>query len=436
MKHMTLPTDISTEHATNTQHLRHTGRLVGLDLARAIAIFGMFWAHVSPWEEHTGLAYVLNELPSGRSALLFALLAGISLAILTGRNIPYSGTDMLVAKLRIVGRAIGLFAIAALLELLEHPIAIILGFYALWFLIGLFFVRKTAKFLLIFGFASAVIGSTTAIVLQTLAFHFSVVGGYAANELMMSGFVTGMYPGLSYLPVVIVGMGIGRLEVRTVKQQLRWLIAGVLLASISYATSWGLTAIQPPVTPPLDQAQPLTAQQEASSLRDYYSTQLDIIDQLLPKTTTLTTEEFWQLMSTLDTSSLSTTTDVAEETHLTFSAAQFITAEAHSNTPFEILGGIGVGIAIVMACMMLTQIPLAQFLLRPVIAAGAMPLTIYSAHIVAFAMTGEYFSYAGLVGVVWLVLPALVFAPLWLWKFKRGPLEWLLYRLSAAIARA
>lgn len=432
---MTLPTDTSTEHDTNTQYLRHTGRLIGLDLARAIAIFGMFWAHVSPWEEQTGLAYVINELPSGRSALLFALLAGISLAILTGRNIPYSGTDMLIAKLRIVGRAIGLFAIAALLELLDHPVAIILGFYALWFLIGLFFVRKTARFLLFFGFSFAVIGATVAIVLQTLAFHFSFVGGYAANELLMSGFVTGMYPGLSYLPVVIVGMGIGRLDLHATRQQLRWLIVGVMLASISYTTSWGLTAIQPPATPPLEQTQPLTAQQEASSLHDYYSAQLDILDQLLPKTATLTTEEFWQLMSSMDTSSMSTTTDIAKETSLTFSAAQFITAEAHSNTPFEILGGIGVGIAIVMGCMMLTQIPLAQFLLHPAIAAGAMPLTIYSAHIVAFALTGEYFSYAGLVGVLWLVLPALVFAPLWLWKFNRGPLEWLLYRLSAVIAR-
>ena len=105
---MTVPLETPLKEV-DSNLIRQTGRLIGLDLARAVAIFGMFWAHVSPTEETTGFLGILNEIPHGRSALLFALLAGISLALLTGRNIPYTGANMLAAKLRIVGRAIGLW---------------------------------------------------------------------------------------------------------------------------------------------------------------------------------------------------------------------------------------------------------------------------------------------------------------------------------------
>lgn len=432
---MTVPLETPLKEV-DSNLIRQTGRLIGLDLARAVAIFGMFWAHVSPTEETTRFLGILNEIPHGRSALLFALLAGISLALLTGRNIPYTGANMLAAKLRIVGRAIGLFVIAALLELLDHPIAVILGFYALWFLIGLFFVRWSARCLLLCGFGLALVGPTIAIVLQTVYYHFSTVGGYAPNDLINSGFITGMYPGLAYMSMVLVGMGMGRLDFSHVQRQLRWLVAGMLLASISYATSWALTAaFDTPTDPQLEKIQSLTAPEEASSLRDFYSSQLDIVNQLLPKTQTLSTEEFWQLFAAMGTFDSSTTAEV-EDDGITFTISEFVTAEPHTNTTFEILGGIGVGIAVIMVCMMLTRLSIARIILWPVIAAGSMPLTIYSAHIVAFGINTDFFQSNGIAGLAWLIAPALLFAPLWLWKFKRGPLEWCLYRLSTVLARS
>ena len=80
-----------------------TTRLVGVDAARAIAIAGMMWVHTGGGEYDT----FLTEIPSGNSSLLFALIAGVSLGLVTRRDIPLAEK-----KLRLVGRAMGLFVVS------------------------------------------------------------------------------------------------------------------------------------------------------------------------------------------------------------------------------------------------------------------------------------------------------------------------------------
>ncbi len=420
-----------TDSLTKTPPIRYAGRLVGLDLARAIAVMGMFWAHVTEIESDNSFLQFLTEIPDGRSALLFALLAGISLAILTGRNQPYTGDDMLVAKLRIVGRAIGLFAIAAFLNLFNQPVAIILGFYAVWFLFGLFFVGKRAKFLLIFGLGWTLIGPNVGIALQSSLFQYSYSNGYAPNDLVISAFITGMYPGFSYLSMVFLGMGLGRLDLTRLRVQISGLVLGVLLAVTGYGLSWiAMQFVSQPEEVIIDTQLP-TAEEEAIGLRDLYRAQLEAVERLLPKTPSLTTEEFWSLFA--DTTQVEP--DLYEEPEVTsiFAAHEFFTAEPHSNTMFEILGGIGVGLIVIMGCLLITQNNLVRILLRPVIAMGAMPLTVYTAHVVALGVNEFFFQQENGWGFAYLVIPAMIFAPLWLWKFQRGPLEWCLNRLSAAL---
>src|SRR5688500_16087431 len=59
-------------------------RLGGVDLARGLAVFGMFAAHVGPDPRDGGLIGPLMQLTHGRSSVLFAALAGLSLALITG----------------------------------------------------------------------------------------------------------------------------------------------------------------------------------------------------------------------------------------------------------------------------------------------------------------------------------------------------------------
>ncbi|MET9872774.1 hypothetical protein ABZZ16_43075, partial [Streptomyces sp. NPDC006386] len=58
------------------------GRLVGVDLARALAVFGMYVVHIGPPLSATsGVAGWIRYLADGHSSVLFATLAGFSLML-------------------------------------------------------------------------------------------------------------------------------------------------------------------------------------------------------------------------------------------------------------------------------------------------------------------------------------------------------------------
>ena len=60
-------------------------RLVGIDAARGLALAGMMATHLLPaWNETTGDATLNWILFPGNAAALFALLAGVGLALSTG----------------------------------------------------------------------------------------------------------------------------------------------------------------------------------------------------------------------------------------------------------------------------------------------------------------------------------------------------------------
>ena len=59
-------------------------RFAGVDAARGLAIVGMLWAH-------TAADGTRQSLADGRSAVLFATLAGCSIGLLTGGARPRTG---------------------------------------------------------------------------------------------------------------------------------------------------------------------------------------------------------------------------------------------------------------------------------------------------------------------------------------------------------
>src|SRR6478672_13564809 len=79
---------------------RQPGRLRGIDAARGLALLGMMATHVLPtfgsdaqltptW---VGLVF------SGRAAALFAVLAGVGLALSTGKERPLQGSELSAAR--------------------------------------------------------------------------------------------------------------------------------------------------------------------------------------------------------------------------------------------------------------------------------------------------------------------------------------------------
>ena len=57
------------------------GRVVGVDAARGLALLGMVSVHVLPATDGDGGESLAYAVASGRSAALFAVLAGVGLAL-------------------------------------------------------------------------------------------------------------------------------------------------------------------------------------------------------------------------------------------------------------------------------------------------------------------------------------------------------------------
>jgi uncharacterized membrane protein YeiB len=94
------------------------GRLVGLDLARALAVFGMYIVHIAPMDSPQGsVGSWVYFLAEGRSSALFATLAGFSLMLIAGRREPKTGLVGRQAKARIAIRAVILLALGTVLAM-------------------------------------------------------------------------------------------------------------------------------------------------------------------------------------------------------------------------------------------------------------------------------------------------------------------------------
>ena len=114
-----------------------SGRLFGLDLSRGIALLGMFAAHVvfDPAE----------NLYDGRSAILFATVAGASLGLMTGGPQPPSVGSRGPLRGAIALRGLALIVIGVFLTVVvQPPLAVILDYYGFAFLllVPMLFVRR------------------------------------------------------------------------------------------------------------------------------------------------------------------------------------------------------------------------------------------------------------------------------------------------------
>jgi len=212
-------------------------RVVGLDVARALAVFGMLGAHVGAVapdvapEPSTWLGIV-----NGRSSILFAVLAGVSLALLSGRTVPLTGEQLGRARTRVLVRAAWLFAIGGALEALGTDIDVILGVYAVLFVLALPFLRWPPRRLLV---AAGVLAVLTPPADLLLAQYLDATD--SSETPFVSLTVTGAYPALIWWTFVLVGLAVGRCDLASGQVRARLAVAGAGLAVLGYSGGW-LTA--------------------------------------------------------------------------------------------------------------------------------------------------------------------------------------------------
>jgi uncharacterized membrane protein YeiB len=339
-------------------------RIVGLDVARALAVFGMFGAHVGAVADDVGWSpSTWPAVVHGRSSILFAVLAGVSLALLSGRTDPVRGDDLVRARTRILVRAAWVFAIGGALEALGTDVDIILGVYAVLFILALPFLRWPPRQLFLAAGALAVLAPASDLLLSQF-----VEATDASDAPFVSLAVTGAYPALIWWTFILVGLAVGRCDLGAAEVRTRLAIAGAGLVVLGYGGGWLTTQWWADGRPSLG---PLDGVQEFGA---------------------------WGL-------------------------ASLSGAAPHSGTTLEIAGSTGVALVVIAVCLVVAgRLPRLTF---PLAAVGAMALTAYVGSVVAIWATGIPDSDSNLPWGIY-VLVTLGLANAWRFAFGRGPLERLL----------
>ncbi|WP_374195910.1 DUF418 domain-containing protein [Streptomyces scabiei] len=388
----------SPETAEPTSPGPSMGRLVGVDLARALAVFGMYIVHIGPPLSATsGVASWIRYMADGHSSVLFATLAGFSLMLIAGRREPKTGLAGRQARARIAIRAVILLALGTVLAT-EYGGVIILGFYGVYFLLALPLVRLSARTLAIIAAACALVTPQLAFALNALLTpsvqntvnaydplrHLSEVG---VLDLLLNGF----YPALTWMSFVIAGMALGRLDLSSTTVLKRLAALGAALTAAAYGTSLllaGPGALR-------------SSAEDGSSSGGSGS---------MP----------------LDSASMPSGGGSFPE----MPASTLLTAGPHSGTTFDIIGSVGVAILVIVgATVLVDRLPRLRRLATPVIAVGTMSLTAYVGHFLAqsaFSTPAGTGTQQSWIPVLTYILGAIVFAALWSRFFRRGPLEYLL----------
>lgn len=367
-------------------------RILGLDVARGLAILGMAGAHIGETEPFEWLdPSTWTDLVHGRSSILFAVLAGVSIALMTGRSALPERERIPGIRLNLIGRGAVIFVIGLGLEMLNTPIAVILTLYGLLYVAVIPVLRWRPWQLLTGAAVLALVGPALLALLSAVALN-----PYGSGI----GFVLyGSYPLTVWMAFVLGGMALGRLRVDQVRTAVVALAAGVVLAVVGY----GLGGI--------GQATGVGGGSGSSSIIDG-----DIEGDLIPPSGW---EDYPQALAAVDP--------------LGAVLRAVFAVEPHSGGTAEILGSGGFALAVVALCLLLSR-PL-RWPLLPLGALGSMPLTAYSAHVLSVALVGGpggFFSNNGF----WVATAVglLIATTLWSMFFGRGPLERLVGRGAAAMA--
>jgi hypothetical protein len=204
-------------------------RLHGIDLARALAVLGMFAAHLLTIED----ALILSApqtwigVVDGRSSILFAILAGVSIALMTGGRAPHTGIRLRIDRRRLAVRALALWVIGLLLIQTTVPIYGILPVYGILFLLAIPMVSLPIAALW------ALVGSVAAVVPWVLPDldALPIWNGDAGEAVFFA--IGWAYPFPLWIAFVAAGMAIGRTDLGSLSVQVVLLAAGLAAAAVA-----------------------------------------------------------------------------------------------------------------------------------------------------------------------------------------------------------
>lgn len=363
------------------------GRLVGLDVARCLALLGMVATHVLDERGADGTLTLGQWLAGGRASALFAVLAGLTLALTTGGRTPVVGRERLARTAAIVVRALLVALLGLLLALADSGLAVILTYYGVLFCVGALFVGLRARTLAVLAGVWVVL---VPVLSQSVRAHLPERGvdspgfgqladpGRLVSELLLTGY----YPVLPWLAYLLVGMALGRADLRDRRLQ-AWLAgSGLALAVVATQVSHLLTARWP----------------ATDGLPD------EIADGLAGTTPS---GETWTWL---------------------------LVVAPHSGTPFDLAQTIGSSLFVIGGCLLVVGRlgPLPHEAVRILFGAGTMTLSLYSLHVLL--RTERIWPPEEPSAYGWHALVLLAIGAVYAALRRPGPLERVVTRASRAAA--
>lgn len=369
-------------------------RLIGLDVARGLALIGMVVVHTLPaGDPVTGGRALAVGVAAGNASALFALLAGVGLALMSRGSRHEFGDSLLSQRFRIALRALLLYgAGVAVTGLFFPPVYNILPYYAVMFLLLLPFLGMRKRPLALWALGLAVL---MPLVLhgfrlyQPLDVHNLFLPGDLAGDpvaVVSSLLFTGSYPAATWIVYLLVGLLLGRLPLDRLGVQVGLLGYGALLSALgkgmSYLAIWFFGGWE----------RMIATEQE-----------------LAPR------EVAWLIRHGAEVQELPAD-----------SLAWLTVASPHTNTFFALLHTTGNALLVLGACLLLCRV--IPNYLGVLARLGGMTLTFYTAHLIFLSsllhQEAPHLALAAQLGV------AVCFAWLWGRFFRQGPLEWLVSRGS------
>ena len=375
-------------------------RVVGIDAARGIALLGMMAVYTLPAETAGGDMSLAWVFAAGKSAALFAVLAGVGIALTSGRQRPPHGRSRTAIAASLAVRALLIGCLGLLLgSVVPYDSAgVILAYYMVLFVLAIPLLGLSVRTLVVLtGLAAVLVPMLSHVARSELAEPTLTNPTFAELwqqpvQLLTELTLTGLYPALPWIAYVCIGLAIGRSRLTARTTAMGLVLLGALLAVVSRAISWLL----------MDRAggreRLADVATQTMSVREFTNVLVFGTDGTLP-----TTSPWWLAVQA-----------------------------PHTTTPFDLLFTIGVASAVIGFMMILGWV--GGPALRPLAALGSMPLTLYTLHLLLLASPFAPASDGVEFGLQVVVLTA--FALLWSRRLARGPLEHVLWAVTSRVRRA
>ena len=366
-------------------------------MARCLALLGMVATHVLDSHQADGDLALAQAVAGGRASALFAVLAGVTLALMTGGREPVRGRERLARSVGVAVRALVIAFIGLFLGDLQTGLAIILTYYGVLFLLGLPFVGLRAPAL--FGLAAVWLVAAP-VVSQVLRPELPPRGFASPNflqlaepgQLLSELTFTGYYPVVPWLAYLLAGMALGRLDLSRRRVQAWVAGAGVVLAVLATVVS------------------------------RFATSRPGVVDELVAGggSTVVTGSELLDEIAG----------GMFGQTPVGGPWEWLLVVAPHSTTPFDLAQTIGSSLAVIGGCLLLVGALPSTWRRGVAIAfgAGTMTLSLYTLHVLMKTPEVPPAEIPG--SFMWHVAVLLLIGALYVYAGSRGPLERMVSNLS------